>query len=128
MRQKKTLEPPTDERLRDVLYCVKEGLRKLVPCGDWGSPPYTRYGSMNSEHSPHFDPEAKSYLMVSLCVSEAVPTDRVCYISIADGDDFLLQRFVPFTWENWCGQVNTYDQITAFNRDMFDLLLEDGFS
>jgi hypothetical protein len=127
MRRQKQPEPPTDERLREVLYGVREGLRKLVPAS-WGSPPYTRYGSMNSEHSSHFDPEAKPYLMVSLRVWHAASDGWTCYISIADGDDFSLQRFLPFTWENWCGQVNTYDQITTFDQDMYSLLLEDGFS
>jgi hypothetical protein len=128
MKRQQEPEQPTDERLREVLYCIREGLRKLVPCA-WGAPPYTRYGSMNSDHSAHYDPEAKSYLVVSLRAWYA-RTEKawVSQLLIQDGDDFLLQRWSPFTWEEWQKLVDLYDQVTSFDSDMFTLLEAEGFS
>lgn len=119
---KRRQEPePEDARLREVLFCVREGLRKLVPC-QWGAPPYDRFGAVARDQA------TAPYLVVSLRPWYSIGYKAWrCQITIADGDDFLLQRCRPFTWEDWQEQVTVYDQITAFDTDMFSLLEEEGF-
>lgn len=128
MRRKAEPAPPEDKRLRDVLWCVREGFRKLVPC-KWGAPPFTQYGAMNSDHDEYYQPDAQPFLVVSLNVWYSAPAKKwVTSISIQDGDDFIFQRFRDFTWEDWCAQMDVYNQISAFDGDMYVLLRDEGFS
>jgi hypothetical protein len=130
MRRKQPETLPADARLCQVLFCIREGLRKLIPAApNWGHPPFTRYCTPNSEHREQFDPTCQPHLVVDLHAWYSTHKQTwICSLSIADGDDFLLQRFRPFTWEDWQSQVDLYDQVTSFDDDMCSLLRDAGFS
>lgn len=128
MRRQAQPPQPEDKRLRDVLWCVKDGFRKLVPT-DRGAPPFTQYGNSNSEHNEYYDVDADTFLVVGLHAWYSSQEKKwVCCITIADGDDFIFQRWSDFTWENWRQQIDLYEQIKQFDGDMFDLLSAEGFS
>lgn len=123
--------PPDAGRLQSVLYCIRDGLRKLVPCHEnYGSPTYTKYGMSNSEwDGVCYEEKAQGYLIAHLHAWYEVPSRSwVCCLTIQDGDDFILQRFRPFTWENWCAQMDIYNRLDNFDRNTYLILRAKGFS
>lgn len=118
-----------DQRLHDIHYSVRGGLRKLVPTNGFGWPAYNRYWVANSRHSPHYERDASEFLIVSLQLwedSRKKPAVWQCYLTIKDGDDMSLQRWREFTYENWCEQLDLYNSITQFDDHTRDYLRLEG--
>jgi hypothetical protein len=129
MKRHRKLPVHEDERLHSIAYCVGDGLRKLIPTdGNWGWPAYTKYGVANSDHHDYYEDGAQEHLVVSLWIRFDAPDDRYyCCITIKDGDDFILQRWMEFTFENWQQQLDLYNGITQFDRDVREYLELEGF-
>jgi hypothetical protein len=136
VRMKKRAVPApivVEPRLASVLYCVDDGLRKLVPTTHYGAPGYTKYGVANSCHDPHYEEGAQEHLVVTLCIwprtdMKTGKRHYQCFVSITDGDDFILQRVREFTYENWCEQLDMYNSITQIDKNAVEYLMMEGFA
>ncbi|HYT43073.1 MAG TPA: hypothetical protein VEP90_12080 [Methylomirabilota bacterium] len=114
--------PLEDKQLQEIVYCVGEGFRKIVPAGNMGWPGFTSIGSMNR------DEDKDNYLLVELSVFENTFDNKwTCIITIKDGDDFIYQRFLDFTMENWIKQINTYKSINEIDAFAMKYLELEGF-
>jgi hypothetical protein len=125
---------PDDPRLREILYCIGAhcGLRKLVPCHRGiGSPPFTNAGTLVRDD----DPLLPRYLRVQLTAVYGyhgkewsdMSQSWECCITITDGDDYILQYWLPFTYDNWCKQIDCYNSINQISPAVLDFLEFVGF-
>lgn len=100
--------------------CMDKGLSKLVPSKSVGGLPFTRYGEI-------IEDPVEPHLMVSLLIH---PVARgLCVITIKDGDNFILQRWVDFNVENWHKQIDLYNLLERIDPDTIEYLIDhEGFS
>ena len=122
----KDRNPIVPEGLELLVYYIGKGLRKLVPCDeDIGWPAFDKYGN-NRDYKLGLD---KTYLLVKLTILPPVISSEkwVCCITLTDGDDFILQRWMDFDLENWKSQMDLYNEITYIDQHTLSYLDMEGF-
>jgi hypothetical protein len=129
---RKTKQSPVDfedPRFFSIYDCIRGGLRKLVRSRNLGWPAYTGYAVAISERGGGVSSELYEYVVASLwIVPEAREAAAACVLQYSDGDDWLIQRWRPLTYEEWCKQVDLYNEITYLDAELVEHLRKEGFT